>query len=212
MSCDLQTCLAGSEYNNIWLLTLVPSFITFKVTTTRIPVNGFWGGRYEKTYPDTRWFNPHAPFNSSTISNCYRKHENEKKDRTNSRFATLNMHPPLVLSATGGEKQSTAFYKRLASILAEKWDQSYSSTLYWLRRQLSFSLSHPVHSWGSLHSWTCYHISSPIDLIRPKPSFTNCVIPLLVLHVYFPQFHSTRGHATRCPSPIDLMSTEAKLH
>ncbi len=31
---------------------------------------------------------------------------------------------PLVLSATGGMgKQSTTFYNRLASLLAEKWDQ-----------------------------------------------------------------------------------------
>ncbi len=44
-----------------------------------IAVNGFWGGRYEKTYLDVRCFNPHAPSNSSSISNCYRKHENEKK-------------------------------------------------------------------------------------------------------------------------------------
>ena len=37
-------------------------------------------------------------------------------------------------------KQSTTFYKRLASLLAEKWNQPYCSILYWLRVRLSFSL------------------------------------------------------------------------
>ncbi len=53
------------------------------------------------------------------------------------------------MSATGGlAKEATSFYKLLASVLADKWDQSYSSTMYWLRCSLSFSqptkLSHPM--------------------------------------------------------------------
>ena len=48
---------------------------------------------------------------------------------------------PLVLSATGGMgSEATTFFKRLASLLAEKWDSHYSSTLCWLRCRLSFSL------------------------------------------------------------------------
>ena len=48
---------------------------------------------------------------------------------------------PLVLSATGGlAVEATVFYKRLASLLAMKWDQPYSSTLSWLRCHLNFSL------------------------------------------------------------------------
>ena len=44
----------------------------------------------------------------------------------------------LVLSATGGmANEATTFFKRLASLLAEKWD---SLTLCWLRCRLSFSL------------------------------------------------------------------------
>ena len=42
-----------------------------------IAANGFWGGWFERTYIDVRVFNPHAPFNRH--SNCYRKHELEKK-------------------------------------------------------------------------------------------------------------------------------------
>ena len=48
---------------------------------------------------------------------------------------------PLVLSATGGmANEATTFYKRLASCLANKWDQQYAPTMSWLRCRLIFSL------------------------------------------------------------------------
>ncbi len=48
---------------------------------------------------------------------------------------------PLVLSASGGlGKEATVFYKRLASLLAEKWDQPYNQVINWLRCSLSYSL------------------------------------------------------------------------
>ena len=109
-----------------------------------VSVNGFWGGRHEKTFLDVRVFNPHAPSNkNSSISNCYKKHENEKKRAYEQQIRNIehSSFTPLVLSATGGmAKQSTTFYKRLASLLADKWEQPYSSTLHWLRVRLSFSL------------------------------------------------------------------------
>ena len=36
------------------------------------------------------------------------------------------------------------FYKRLASLLPEKWDQPYSATMGWLRCKISFSLLRSV--------------------------------------------------------------------
>ena len=48
---------------------------------------------------------------------------------------------PLVFSAPGGmAKEATSSYKRLASLLAAKRDQTYSCTITWLRCLLSFSL------------------------------------------------------------------------
>ena len=45
-----------------------------------IAANGFWGGRYKRTFLDVRVFNPHAASNrNTTIENCYLKHEREKK-------------------------------------------------------------------------------------------------------------------------------------
>ena len=109
-----------------------------------IAANGFWGGTYEKTFLDVRVFNPHAPSNRRIpLSSCYRKHEQTKKRMYEQRCREVEhaSFTPLVMSATGGlAKEATIFYKRLASMLASKWDTSYSSTLCWLRCRLAFSL------------------------------------------------------------------------
>ncbi len=48
---------------------------------------------------------------------------------------------PVALSTTGGiAKEASISIKKLASMLANKWEHSYSSTLQWLRCRLSFSL------------------------------------------------------------------------
>ena len=88
-----------------------------------------------------RVFNPHAP--SNRHPNCYRKHELEKKRQYEQRVREVEhaSFTPLVMSATGGmANQATVFYKRLASSLALKWDQPYSSTMSWLRSRITFSL------------------------------------------------------------------------
>ena len=75
---------------------------------------------------------------------------------------------PLAFSATGGmAKQSTTFYKRLASLLAVKWDHSYSSTLSWLQCRISFSLLRSaIQSIRGGHSSPGYALRStpPVDL------------------------------------------------
>ena len=98
-----------------------------------IAMNGFWGGRFERTFVNVRVFNPYAPSNrNSTISTCYRNHENQKKRTYDQRIrevehATLT---PLVLSATGGlARQAAVFYKHLANLLSSKINQPYSKTI-----------------------------------------------------------------------------------
>ena len=45
-----------------------------------IAADGFWGSRFERAYFDVKDFNPYAPSNQKTsLSACYRSHENEKK-------------------------------------------------------------------------------------------------------------------------------------
>ena len=108
-----------------------------------IAANGVWGGSFERTYFDVRVFNPHAAYTDPQTVYC--KHEQTKKRAYEQRILDIEQasFSPLVLSATGGlAREATTFYKRLASMLASKWDQSYSSTLCWLRCQLTFSLLH----------------------------------------------------------------------
>ena len=41
-----------------------------------IAADGFWGGRFERTFFDVSVFNPYAPSNHTpTLSSCYQKHE-----------------------------------------------------------------------------------------------------------------------------------------
>ena len=145
------------------------SSVTSEGARLDIAVNGFWGGRYERTYLDVRVFNPHAPSNRNTsITNCYRKHEAEKKRAYEQRIREVehSSFTPLVFSATG--EQGSTFYKRLAALLAEKRNESYSSTLSWIRCLLSFSLLRSAIQCIRGARSSCGHAfksSPPIDLV-----------------------------------------------
>ena len=84
-----------------------------------IAMNGFWGGRSERTFLDVRVFNPHAASNRNiTIGKCYTKHEKEKKRAYEQRVREIEhaCFTPLVMSASGGfTKEATIFYKMLVS-------------------------------------------------------------------------------------------------
>ena len=145
-----------------------------------IAANGFWGGggTYERTFFDVRVFNPHTPSNRhTTLSSSYRKHEHIKKRTYEQRCREVEhaSFTPLVISATGGlANEASIFYKRLASMLASKWDHPYSSTLCWLRCHLGFSL-----------------LRSAIQAIRGA--------------------RSSRGHAIRIPTVVDLVNIESNI-
>ena len=91
-----------------------------------------------------RVFNPFAPSNRNQApAAVYRKHELEKK-RQRIQEVEHSSFTPLVLSTTGGMgNEATTFYKRLASLLAHKWDSPYSTTLCWLRCRITPSFAHP---------------------------------------------------------------------
>ena len=96
-----------------------------------IAANGFWGGTFERTYFDVRIFNPHAPSNRHPDpQSVYRRHERVKKRAYEQRIREVEhaTFSPLVLSATGGlAREATTFYKRLASLLAAKWEEHYNT-------------------------------------------------------------------------------------
>ena len=76
----------------------------------------------------------------------------------------------LVLSASGGlAKEATNFYKRLASLLADKWDQPYSQTMNWLRCRISFALLRSaIQCIRGARSSRGHAILSPVDLVTAE--------------------------------------------
>ena len=141
-----------------------------------IAASGFWvgEGRRERVFMDVRVFNPFAPSNrQSNLDKCFLKHEKEKKRAYEQRVREVEhaSFVPLVMSATGGlAKEATNFYKRLASLLAEKWDQQYSSTLYWLRCSILFSLLRSaIQCIRGARSSSGHPIKlSPVDLVTAE--------------------------------------------
>jgi len=109
-----------------------------------IAVNGFWGGRSERSFVDVCVFNPLAASNASfLLSSSYYWHENIKKHAYAHRVHEVKhaSFASLVMAASGGfAHEASIFYKRLAFPVATKWGNSYPSVVSWLRCCLSFSL------------------------------------------------------------------------
>ena len=139
-----------------------------------IAVNGFWGGKHERTFCDVRVFNPHASSNHNcSLPNTYRKHEREKKNAYEKRLLEVehSSFTPLIFSATGGTANSTrVFYQRLASLLANKWGNPYGPTMAWMNCRLVFSLLRSaIRCIRGAHSFPGHPIrSSPIILVNSE--------------------------------------------
>ena len=69
--------------------------------------------------------------------------------------------------------QRSIFYGRLATLLANKWDNPYSCTLSWLRCRLTFSLlQSAIRCIRGARSHQGYAIrNSPVALIRSEAGF-----------------------------------------
>ena len=139
-----------------------------------IAASGFLSRTFQRTFFDVRVFNPHAPLNRHTqLSSCYRKHEQMKKRAYEQRIREVEhaSFTPLVISATGGlASEASTLYKRLASLLASKWDHPYSSTL-----QSGFlppTFSNTVHQRSSIVLWTCIRIPTAVDLVNAESNIS----------------------------------------
>ena len=101
-----------------------------------IAAQSFWERDRQSAFFDVRIFNPCAPcYRSSTLAQCYRKNELEKKRAYEECVREIEHGSffPLVFSAAGSMGPiATIVYKKLASHLAEKQGRAYSSTLHWL--------------------------------------------------------------------------------
>ena len=95
---------------------------------------------------DIKGFSPlAASYSSSPLAQCYRQAELDKKRMCDERIREVERgtFSPLVFSCTGGMGPIvTVVYKRLATLISEKWGDLYSQTLFWIRCKLSYSLLH----------------------------------------------------------------------
>ena len=137
---------------------------------------------------DVRVFNSHTPLNTkSTTKAFYRRHEKEKRREYN-RWAIEVEHgtfTPLVLSTSGGWGPSaTVAFRRLAGLIASKHNQTYSTTLQYIRCKISFSLIH----------------SASMCLCRPQSSYHD---PANEINLIAAERSSWE---TRSPIDIDILS------
>ena len=109
-----------------------------------IAADDFWGGDRNRAFFDVRVFSPFAQSHRNTsLSQCYKKNEREKRRAYDQRIREVEhgSFSPLVFSTAGGMgPTASVVYKRIASMLAQKYDQAYSKTLHWVRCKLSYSL------------------------------------------------------------------------
>ena len=107
-----------------------------------IATNGFWGGRFERSFFDVRVFNPGAPSNHP-FKSAYHRHEREKRRQYEQHIREIEHghFSPLVFTTTGkmGDAASQV-YRRLANLLTEKLKLSYGEVMGWIRCKLSFAL------------------------------------------------------------------------
>jgi len=72
----------------------------------------------------------------------YRIHENEKKRKYNSRVTEIEQgtFTPLVFTTTGGmADECLRYHSRLAELLSAKKQESYATTISWVRAKVSFT-------------------------------------------------------------------------
>ena len=105
---------------------------------------GFWNCHHHRSFFDVRVFNAFAESNlSSCPAATFRRHEGEKRRAYKERIREVERgsFTPVVFSSSGGMgKAATVTYRRLASLLSNKWNSSYSVIMGWLRCSLSFFL------------------------------------------------------------------------
>ena len=109
-----------------------------------IKAQGFWENSGQVAFFNVGVFHPNAStYQSSQLSSLYRLHETKKKAEYGRRICEVEYgsFTPLVFSTGGGTAaETTVFFRRLASLLSEKRNESYSAVMCWIRCVISFSL------------------------------------------------------------------------
>ena len=118
---------------------------TNKAPDARLDVHcrGFWE-RQSAAFFDTRVCHPNADsYRDLSLKQIYRIHENEKKRKHNSRVTEIEQgtFTPLVFTTTGGmADECLRCHSRLAELLSAKKQESYATTISWVRAKVSFAI------------------------------------------------------------------------
>ena len=108
-----------------------------------VSARGLWGP-FQKTMMDVRIFHPNADsYKNRDIKSVYIQHENEKRKDYEQRVLQVEKSSfvPLVYSTTGGMGvRARAFHQRLASLVAERRQETYGEVMSVMRTKLSFTL------------------------------------------------------------------------
>ena len=104
---------------------------------------GFWE-RQRAAFFDIRACHPNADwYRDLSPKQIYRIHENEKKRKYNSRVTEIEQgtFTPLVFTTTGGmADECLRYHSRLAELLSAKKQESYATTILWVRAKVSFAI------------------------------------------------------------------------
>ena len=103
---------------------------------------GFWE-RQRAAFLDIRVCHPNADtYRDLSPKQIYRIHENEKKRKYNSRVTEIEQgtFTPLVFTTTRGmADECLRYHSRLAELLSAKKQESYATTISWVRAKVSFA-------------------------------------------------------------------------
>ena len=112
-----------------------------------ISSRGLWS-TFERTFYDVRVLHPNAPFYQSTpLATLYKRHEDEKMKKYNSRIITVEKgtFTPLVYTNFGGcGPQAKRYHKRLAELISRKRNEEYHHVINHIRMKIRFSLLRSV--------------------------------------------------------------------
>ena len=97
---------------------------------------GFWA-REQSAFFDVRLYQPNAEsYKNLTPEQIYKLHEDNKKRLNSSRVLEVERgtFTPLFFTTTGGmSDECQRYHSRLAELLAVKKQESYASTIAWIR-------------------------------------------------------------------------------
>ena len=100
-----------------------------------------WGGRFERSYMDVRVFKTLSPLQYYSLLQEARKRKETCLRTTGKGDRACVVHTTCVFSNRRyGSTGNNSLKKACKSLLADKWDQPYSTTMSWMRCRLSFSL------------------------------------------------------------------------